>query len=238
MIDIIAGGERQSMPRGAKILLVGPTGIGKTSQLRTLDLPTTLFADIEAGDLCVQDVAVDTIHIKSWPQARELSTAVHNGDLSPYRTLFIDSLTALSRLSFQHAESQSECISRSGQKDTRAAYGLHARQMLDWLIELQHARATNVILCAVLETVKDDFGRIEHQLQIEGLKTGRELPAIVDQVITYQWVDFGDGKPVRAFVCTQPNPFSYPAKDRSGRLDQIEEPNLGKLITKLTTMKE
>ena len=48
-----------------------------------------------------------------------------------------------------------------------------------------------------------------------------------------QWVDFGDGKPVRAFVCTSPNPWGYPAKDRSGRLEQLEPPNLGKLIAKL-----
>ena len=29
------------------------------------------------------------------------------------------------------------------------------------------------------------------------------------------------------------NPWAYPAKDRSGCLEQIEEPHLGKLITKL-----
>ena len=49
-----------------------------------------------------------------------------------------------------------------------------------------------------------------------------------------QFVDFGDAKPVRAFVCTSPNPWLWPAKDRSGRLDQIEEPDLGRLITKIT----
>jgi hypothetical protein len=47
-------------------------------------------------------------------------------------------------------------------------------------------------------------------------------------------IDFGDRKPARAFVCTSPNPWAYPAKDRSGRLDQIEPPNLGALIEKLT----
>jgi hypothetical protein len=52
------------------------------------------------------------------------------------------------------------------------------------------------------------------------------------------FVDFGDGKLARAFVCTSPNPWGYPAKDRSGRLEQLEEPNLGKLITKLTKQKE
>ena len=44
----------------------------------------------------------------------------------------------------------------------------------------------------------------------------------------------GDGVPVRAFVCTSPNPWGYPAKDRSGRLKQLEKPHLGELIAKLT----
>jgi hypothetical protein len=35
-------------------------------------------------------------------------------------------------------------------------------------------------------------------------------------------------------VCTNPNPWGYPAKDRSGRLEQLEPPNLGALIGKLT----
>jgi len=40
-------------------------------------------------------------------------------------------------------------------------------------------------------------------------------------------------KPVRAFVCTAPNPWNYPAKDRAGQLEQIEKPHLGELIAKL-----
>ena len=58
---------------------------------------------------------------------------------------------------------------------------------------------------------------------------------IIDEIITYEFLDFGDGKPpIRGFVCTNPNPWGYPAKDRSGRLDQIEPPDLGKLLRKLT----
>ena len=86
---------------------------------------------------------------------------------------------------------------------------------------------------AILERVVDDLNIATWQPQIEGSKTGRELPAIVDEIITMQWVDFGDRKPVRAFVCTNPNPFGYPAKDRSGKLEQLEPPNLGALIEKL-----
>jgi ABC-type branched-subunit amino acid transport system ATPase component len=63
---------RTSDLRGAKILLIGPTGVGKTSLLRTLDPDRTLFVDVEAGDLSVQDLPVDTLRISDWPAARNL----------------------------------------------------------------------------------------------------------------------------------------------------------------------
>ena len=43
-----------------------------------------------------------------------------------------------------------------------------------------------------------------------------------------------DGSAYRAFVCHTVNPWGYPAKDRSGRLDPIEEPHLGRLMAKIT----
>ena len=42
-----------------------------------------------------------------------------------------------------------------------------------------------------------------------------------------------DGTPYRAFVCHTLNPFGFPAKDRSGRLDLVEEPHLGRLMAKI-----
>jgi hypothetical protein len=78
--------------------------------------------------------------------------------------------------------------------------------MINWLHQLQHARGMNVIFVAILEKVTDEFNRVEFQVQMEGSKTSSELPGIVDQIISMNWIDFGDGAPVRAFVCTSPNP--------------------------------
>ncbi len=255
-MKIISADQRLAEKRGAKILLTGPTGVGKTSLLTTLDPETTLFGDAEAGDLSVLKWPGDAIRIDDWRTACDLACRIGgpNPSFSPtsyyseahyrdvggalknldrYQNIFIDSITEITRLSYRHAEQQPEAFSeRSGKKDIRGAYGLHARQMIQWLQQLQHARAKNVIFVAVLEKVTDEFNRFEWRVQLEGSKTGRELPAIVDQVITMQWVDFGGGKLTRAFICTA-NPWGYPAKDRSGRLEQIEEPNLGKLIAKL-----
>jgi hypothetical protein len=111
--------------------------------------------------------------------------------------------------------------------------------MFLWLNQLQHAREKIVIFVGILVRVVDEFNVATWQLQSEGGKTSRELPGIVDQIVTYQFLDFGDGKlPMRGFVCTNPNSWNFPAKDRSGRLAQIEPPDLGKLLTKLTNQHE
>jgi hypothetical protein len=257
-MKIITADQRLAEKRGVKALIAGPTGVGKTSLLRTLDPSRTLFVDIEAGDLSVQEVPVDTIRIDDWPAARDLACSIGGpnpsfpptacyseahyqavggalDDFDRYDVIFVDSITAVTRLSFRWAEQQPEAFSeRTGRKDTRGIYGAHGREMINWLQQLQHARGKSVIFVAILERTVDDLNVATWQPQMEGARTGRELPGIVDQIITMQMVDFGDGALVRAFVCTSPNPWNYPAKDRAGRLEQIEEPHLGKLITKLT----
>ena len=41
------------------------------------------------------------------------------------------------------------------------------------------------------------------------------------------------GDPYRAFVCQTINPWGFPAKDRSGRLDLTEPADLGALLSKI-----
>ena len=217
--------------------------------MRTLDPARVLFVDSEAGDLAVQDLPLDTVRVDDWPTARDLAcriggpnpsfppTACYSQahfeavggpleNLGRYDMIFVDSITAISRLSFRWAEQQPEADPSAPAPRTCAApTACTRREMLMWLHQLQHARGKHVVFVGMLERVTDEFNRSSNsRLQMEGAKMPREIRGIVDQIITMEWVDFGDRKPVRAFVCTSPNPWGYPAKDRSGRLEQVEEP--------------
>jgi hypothetical protein len=260
-MKIFTADQRLAEKNGPKILIVGPSGVGKTSLLRTLSsemLASTLFVDIEAGDIAISDLSVASVRPRTWEECRDIacvlggpnpalpattaySEAHYNevmknpelAKLAAFSNLFVDSLSAAGRLCFLHSERQPEAFTDRGKKDLRATYGVHARSMIQLLGQIQHSRKSTVVFVAVLEKNVDDFNVATWQPQIEGGKTGRELPAIVDEIITMAWVDFGDRKPVRAFVCGE-NVWGYPAKDRSGRLEQLEPPNLGALLEKLT----
>ena len=106
---------------------------------------------------------------------------------------------------------------------------------------LQHAPGRTVIFVGILERITDEFNRVTWQPQMEGGKAARELPGIVDQVISMSrftvdgdvWRHEPDRGDVRRFVCQAANPFGLPGKDRSGRLDLTEPPDLIALIRKI-----
>jgi hypothetical protein len=257
---IITAEERMAERRGIKGVIFGPSGIGKTSLLYTLQADTTLFIDLEAGDLAVEGLQIDSVRPRTWEEFRDFAVFLGGpnparradqpfsqehydyacekfggaASLDRYETYFIDSITVLGRLCFQHCQGQPEAFSdKNGKPDTRGAYGLHGREMLAALTHLQHTRGKNVWFVGILDRKTDDFGRVQWVPQIDGSKTGLELPGIVDQVVTMADMKGEDGTPYRAFVCQTLNPFGYPAKDRSGRLDQIEQPHLGRLMDKI-----
>lgn len=258
-LPIISAEERLAERHSAKVVLVGVPGVGKTTQLKTLPADSTLFVDLEAGDLSVKDWPGDTVRPRTWSEFRDLvvflagplptatpdqpfseahyaHVCARYGDpaqLAKYDTYFVDSLTVLSRLCFAWCRTQPQAYSeKNGKPDTRGAYGLLGQEMIGALTHLQHVRDKHVIYVAILEEKVDDYNRRFCQLQLEGSKTGLELPGILDEVVTLAILKAEDGSTYRAFVTGADNPYGYPSKDRSGRLDAVEEPHLGRLIAK------
>jgi hypothetical protein len=259
-LPIISAQERQNQKRGIKGCIFGKSGIGKTSLLWTLNPQKTLFFDLEAGDLAIEGWNGDTIRPKTWADCRDFAVFIGGanpalpsdqpysqahyefacnqfGDpksLDKYETIFIDSMTVAGRLCFQWCKTQPQAFSdKTGKPDIRGVYGLQGQEMIGWLTHLQHVREKNIWFLGILDEKTDDFGRRFYTPQIEGSKTGLELPGIVDQVITMAEVNDSNNSPYRAFINHTINPYGYPAKDRSGRLEMIEEAHLDKLMEKI-----
>src|ERR1700756_3841213 len=137
-MKIISADERLAEQRGAKILIAGPSGVGKTSLLHTLDtkaLASTLFIETENGDLAVAGLPVASVRPRTWAECRNIACALGGANpalpptaayseahhrevvadadlaaLAAYDTLFVDSLSAAARLSFTWSEQQAEAI--------------------------------------------------------------------------------------------------------------------------------
>lgn len=257
-MKIISADERLKQQTGVKLAIFGSYGIGKTSLLKTLDDPT-LCLDFEAGLLAVQDWIGDSISMRTWEEARDIACLIGSANpainadsaysqrhfdiaktkykdcnFAKYKCIFIDSITIASKLCLTWCKSQPEAHSeKSGKLDNRAAYGLLASEMSAWLSQFQHIQDKDVILVGLLEQKQDEFNRTIWMPQIEGSKTTNEIPGILDEVISMVPMKSESGKLERKFVCHTLNSNGYPAKDRSGRLDEIEEAHLGKLLQKI-----
>jgi hypothetical protein len=274
-LRILSADERLSAASGKTTMAIfGPSGVGKTSLLKTLPPADTLCIDLEAGLKSVQDWSGESIPLRTFADAIDIGCLV--GGINPaadpngffseghYQHLsrtypdlvrmialkgiiFVDSITDLSRQAMAWARTRPEAFSeKNGKPDPRGAYGLLARELIGLLKHLQHAPGKTVILVGILERITDEFNRTSWQPQLEGGKAGRELPGIVDQVITMSLFAAEDGgwrhdperSDIRRLVCRAGNPFGLPAKDRSGRLDVTEPPDLGALLTKINSTRK
>ena len=68
-------GERLKTRTGVKTLVMGKSGCGKSSLLKTINKPT-LCIDMESGLLSVQDWTGDVIPIRTWREIRDLACLI------------------------------------------------------------------------------------------------------------------------------------------------------------------
>ena len=248
-LRIVSADERLSRAANKTTMaLFGPSGVGKTYLLTTLPHAETVCVDLEAGLKSVQGWRGDSIPVRSFTDAIDIACLI--GGVNPAA----DPNGFFSEGHYQHlataypamawAKTRPEAFSdKTGKPDTRGAYGLLARETIGLLKHLQHAPGKTTIMVGILERVTDEFGRVTWQPQMEGGKAGRELPGIVDQVVSMAmfshdekgWHHDPEHGTERRLVCRTANGFSLPAKDRSGRLDETEPADLGALLRKINS---
>lgn len=218
---VILKSTKGASTHGVKMLVYGQAGAGKTTLVRTLPNPIILSA--EGGLLSLADSDVPFIEIGSMDALREAYSFLMSPEGQKFDSIALDSISEIAEVCLNAAKKTS--------KDGRAAYGEMSEQVTDFIRAFRDIPEKNIYFSAKLEKMNDEMGKILYSPSMPGNKTGQALPYHFDLVMALRLERGEDGKPVRALMCESDG--LWQAKDRSGKLDAWEAPDLGEIIKKV-----
>ena len=209
-----------------KPLVYGAAGVGKTSLIPTLPNPIVLSA--EAGLLSIADANLPYIEIASVDDLMEAYRwLLDSAEAKQFESVAIDSISEVAEVVL-NAEKKTS-------KDPRQAYGAMQEQIAEIIRAFRDLPERHVYMIAKLDKSQDEMGKMLYAPSMPGNKTGQALPYFFDEVLALRVERDADGNSYRALLCDGDG--SWLAKDRSGKLDQWEPPDLGEIINKIRGVK-
>lgn len=207
---------------GVKMLVYGAAGSGKTTLIRTLPDPVILSA--EAGLLSLQGADIPYIEISDVAILREAyAWLTQSEEAKRYKSVALDSISEIAEVILADEKKKV--------KDPRQAYGAMQEQMASIIRAFRDLPGRHVYMSAKLERVQDEEGRMLYGPSAPGQKVGQMLPYFFDEVLALRAERDNEGIVQRALMCQTDG--LWVAKDRSGRLDMWEAPDLGLIINKI-----
>jgi phage nucleotide-binding protein len=207
---------------GVKLLVYGQAGAGKTSLIKTLPNPIVLSA--EGGLLSISDADIPFIEVSNMDTLKEAYEWVANSDEAKgFESIALDSISEIAEVVLNYEKKIA--------KDPRQAYGAMQEQMTDIIRAFRDLPGKHVYFSSKVEKTQDEMGRILYAPSMPGNKLGQQLPYFFDEVLALRLERDADGNTQRALMCHSDGIWA--AKDRSGKLDAWEMPDLGEIIKKI-----
>ena len=216
--------EKLVQNQGAKVLVYGMAGAGKTSLAKTAP-GRVLVISAEAGLLSIKDATnVDSIEVKEASELMQLHELLKSGQLQ-YDTVCLDSISEISELLLQQEKAR--------HKDPRKAYGEVQESVTNVMRAFRDLQMHVMFICKE-EKINSD-GIFMHEPKMVGTKLGQSITYFFDEVLALRVIDDTDaeGNAVQARWLQTRVGQGYVAKDRSGKLEAFEVPDLTALIEKL-----
>ena len=220
----IVSPQKLVQDQGAKILVYGMAGAGKTTLAKTCP-GKVLVISAEAGLLSIKDADnVEAIEVKEAAEVMELHDALKSGKLQ-YDTVCLDSVSEISEILLTWEKSRS--------KDPRMAYGNVQESVTNLMRAFRDLHMHVLFLCK--EDVVNDDGVLRHAPKMVGTKLGESITYFFDEVLALRIIEDQDdeGKNIQNRWLQTVYGQGYKAKDRSGKLDNFEQPDISALIEKL-----
>ncbi len=215
--------DRSASDSGVKVLVYGQAGVGKTVLASTAPAPIILSA--ESGLLSLRRTSIPVILINHINDLNDsLQWLLNSAEARQFQTVCLDSLSEVAEVVLNNAKRQV--------KDPRQAYGELIEKMELTVRAFRDIPGKNVYMSAKLEPIKDELtGIVKYAPSMPGSKLGTKMPYFFDEVFRLGINKTPQGQEYR-FLQTQPD-LQYEAKDRSGVLASVEEPNLAKIFSKI-----
>jgi hypothetical protein len=220
---------------GVKILVYGGSGMGKTVLCSTM--PNVVMLSAESGALSLSEANLRRIYGSqpfTYPLPMILIRTVEDlndayqfltrsAEARMFQSVAIDSLSEIAETVLNNAKRQV--------KDPRQAYGELIEKMESVIRVYRDMPGKHVYMAAKMEPMKDEMsGVVKYGPSMPGAKLGPKLPYFFDFVFRLGLNKDGQGKEYR-YLQTSAD-IQHEAKDRSGKLEAIEYPHLGSVITK------
>lgn len=206
---------------GVKLLVYGHAGSGKTTLAATMPRPIVISA--EGGLLSIQGAGLPYIEVNSMETLREAFDYVSGEHCTEFDSVVLDSISEIGEVVLIHEKAVN--------KDGRAAYGEMAVQMTSIIRAFRDLPGKHVLMTAKVEKAQDETGRILYSPSMPGAKVGQALPYFFDEVLALRVEKDAEGVAQRALMCDTDG--IWLAKDRSGKLDAWEAPDIGAIIAKI-----
>lgn len=207
------------------MMTYGEGGVGKTTFVSTAPKPLLLDFENGAKYFGLRGINIDTIQIENWKDVidPELIALIKS---DKYETIAIDPIgEAMEKLKQYMIRSGDTKLVQKDGSPTMAGWGWLKKTMREYLKFLRDS-GKHVLLIAHIDE-KQDEQRLVKRPKIE-TKISDEIVNMVD-IVGYMTVYTKDAKEERVIII-DPSSDKYTAKDRTGQLGKMIEPDFTKII--------
>jgi len=228
---------RNNGSEAIKAIVYGPSGVGKTTLAGTTGEPT-LVVSFEGGLMALANKDIDFVdctlddegNVISKPARLDKLREVYAWLQTPeartkYKWVCIDSLTEIGQ---NVIEKQNGLFPE--RKDSMVLWGEVGKELRAIIKAFRDLPGYNVVFTALSEVDKDEMGARFQAISLPG-KIAQQCPAYFDLCLYYHVFENEEGEKKRVLV-TQPTDKAV-AKDRSGKLDLMMEPNLSEIAKRI-----
>jgi phage nucleotide-binding protein len=226
MADKFVNPADKVQDQGLKTLLTGESGAGKTALAATTEAKT-LLVDAEAGTMTIRNATnVKVFTVTSSEPLKQIFPVLEylrNDNDEKFEWVVIDSISEVGEMVLAEEELKTKGIK---------AYGDYAKRMIPFVKAFRDLEGMNVVMTTKLRTMKDEeTGVVKHFPSMPGRQVTDALPYLFDLVLPLRIMRTKAGETERWLQCVGDQ--NWTAKDRSGKLDRWEEPNLKNIRDKI-----